>query len=146
MGTVSIQIDESTLTLLRHHARAAGLSDDEFLRLAVLAYQPAPPRDLPEDPWTPLRVHSVYLTQRTNGQFVRATNRLTVTTGPLAGTTYGNPTAASAAVVRTLNPARKTEHNDGWNFWKVDGTGEPLDTVRIRRRRRGGDTAGTDGA
>jgi len=141
VGTVSIQIDESTLTLLRHHARAAGLSDDEFLRLAIHAYQPVPPRDLPGDPWTPLRIHALYRRQRTNGQFVRATNRLTVTTGPLAGTTYPNPTAASAAVVRTLNPERKTDHNDGWNFWKVDGTGAPLDSVRIRRRRTGGDGA-----
>lgn len=141
--TVTIQIDRSTYALLKYGAEAAGISEDEFLRLALMTYQPMPPRDLPDDPWTPLTVHATYLKKRTDGQFVRATTRLTVTTGPLAGTTYGSPSAAAAAVIRAINPARTSGHNDGWRFWRVSGSGEPLDVVRTRRRAPRGD--GGDG-
>ena len=137
MARVSIEVDESTYAVLRHGARTANLSEDEFLRLALLSYRPTPPRDLPDDPWTPLRVHATYRRQRTDGQFVRATNRLTITTGALAGTTYPSPTAAAGAVVRAANPDRASGNNDGWNFWRIDGTGEPLASVRTRPRGGG---------
>lgn len=136
MGTVLIPIDESTYALIRYGAQLGGITEQEFVRAAVLAYRPVSGLDepIPNDPWDPLPVYGTYLKQRTDGEFVRATSRLTVTTGPLAGTTYPNPTAASRAVVRALNPERASGHTDGWRFWRIQTTGKPLDTVRSRGR------------
>ena len=128
-----IPIDESTYALIRYGAQLGGITEQEFVRAAVLAYRPLMGLDpVPNDPWDPLPVYGTYLRQRTDGEFVRATSRLTVTTGPLAGTTYPNPTAASRAVVRAINPDRASGHTDGWRFWRVQTTGKPLDTVRTR--------------
>ncbi|HEV2889050.1 MAG TPA: hypothetical protein VGX28_01605 [Frankiaceae bacterium] len=136
MGTVLLPITEATYALITYGARLAGVSEDEFLRLAVMSYQPVPATDLPDDPWTPVPVHGTYLSQRTNGEFVRATTRLTVTSGALSGTTYPNPTAASRAVVHAINPARRSGHTDGWRFWRISSTGRPLADLRPHRRAR----------
>lgn len=135
VGTVLIPIDESTYALIRYGAQLGGITEQEFVRAAVLAYRPVTAQEpVPNDPWDPLPVYGTYFKQRTDGEFVRATSRLTVTTGPLAGTTYPNPTAASRAVVRALNPERASGHTDGWRFWRIQTTGKPLETVRSRGR------------
>lgn len=136
VGTVLVEVDESTYAVLAFAASQRGITVGELVRLAALDYQADAPSQLPGDPWTPVPVHGTYLKTRTDGEFVRATGRLTVTTGALAGQTFPNPTAASRAVVQVLNPARRSGHTDGWRFWRVSETGKPLDTLRRAHPRR----------
>lgn len=137
VGTVLVEIDETTYAYLKATADRDRMTISELIRLSVVEHLSRRGTvELPDDPWTPLPVHATYLKQRTNGEFIRATGRLTVTTGPLAGQTFANPTAASRAVVQALNPNRRSEHTNGWQFWRVSTSGAPLDSVRRDHPRR----------
>jgi hypothetical protein len=84
----------------------------------------------PGDPWTPVPVHVVYRETQVTGEFLPATHRVKITSGPLAGTKYKSPSGAARAVVAALNPGRAQAQGNGWKFWWVTDHGVRLDVYR----------------
>ena len=74
-------------------------------------------------------VHAVYDGQRTAGVYDQATHRVTISEGPLAGTSYKSPSGAAIAVVTNCRPDVNPNRN-GWSFWTVTTTGRLLQTLR----------------
>jgi hypothetical protein len=78
-------------------------------------------------------VHANYLGRRVEALFERLTNNVTVTSGSLAGTTYGSPSSAAIAVVMAINPEREAANTNGRLFWIVTSSGQPLRSLVGRR-------------
>ena len=78
-------------------------------------------------------VHAVYEGHRIEGVFDRETGTLTISSGPLAGTSYKSPSGAAVDVVHVINPKVHPNRN-GWSFWTVTATGATLQTLRRPRR------------
>lgn len=74
-------------------------------------------------------VHVVYDGVRTNATFDKATQSVTIKSGPLVGQRFKSPSGAAVAVVRQAKPRVHAERN-GWGFWIVTATGEPLQSLR----------------
>jgi hypothetical protein len=68
--------------------------------------------------------------RRVEGEYLPATRRLTVTSDPLAGTTFKTPSGAARSVIAALNPARNAAQANGWRFWHITETGERLEVLR----------------
>lgn len=129
----TIDLDDETHTLVRFAARLFGVTESEVVARAVRALSErvestssAPGRD----PWTPVDIYADYGGTRIDAQFVAATRRLTVTSGPVAGTTFTTPSAAARAVVGAVNPARAETPVNGWRFWRLAETHERLAVLR----------------
>ena len=133
----NVEVDGPTYERLRLAANVAHLHPGEVVARAldVLAAV-CEPRVL--DRWADVAVHTTYKGRRVEGRFLPATRRLVITTGPLAGTSYGTPSAAAGAGIAS-HGSRADPRANGWRFWHVTGTGEFLDTVRITDAGRRGD-------
>ncbi|HEX8001785.1 MAG TPA: hypothetical protein VF519_03730 [Mycobacteriales bacterium] len=107
------------------------VSEAEVVARAVQAYaREHPPAERPGlDPWEPVAVYAQYAEHRVEGLYLPATRRLTVTSGPVAGTRYKTPSGAARAVVAAFNPSRASTTN-GWRFWRVVDTDERLEVLR----------------
>jgi hypothetical protein len=77
----------------------------------------------------PEPIHVRYKGHRVDGTYDRRTKEVTITSGPLAGTTYKRPSPAARAVIQELAPGISAERN-GWSFWIVTATGEPVQSIR----------------
>lgn len=129
MGVV--ELDESTHALVRFAARMFNVTESEIVARAVQAYsREHPPVERPaRDPWEPVAVYATYDGNRVEGLYLPATRRLTVTSGPVAGSRYKSPSGAARAVVAAYRPARESTTN-GWRFWRLVDTDERLEVLR----------------
>lgn len=125
-----VDLDDETHALVRYGARLLNVTEAEFVARAVRALGDAGERPPDRDPWEPVDVFAEYEDRRVDGQYVPATKRLTVTSEPLAGTTFRSPSAAARGVVGALNPARVATQTNGWRFWRVAATGQRLSVLR----------------
>lgn len=126
MGTV--RLDSETHAMVRFAAEVSGLSESDVLARAVRRY--AEHRGADADPWTPVDVYAEYEGERVEGQYLPATRRLTVTTGPLAGAAFSSPSAAARAVAAAIKPSRADSPMNGWKLWRLTGSDERLDVLR----------------
>jgi hypothetical protein len=77
-------------------------------------------------------VHAIYAGVRTEGMYDRASQSLTITTGPLAGKTFSKPSGAAVALVSALRPGVHPNRN-GWSFWVESSSGERLRAIRYEK-------------
>ena len=74
-------------------------------------------------------VHAIYAGVRTEGMYDRASQSLTITTGPLAAKTFSKPSGAAVALVAALRPGVHPNRN-GWSFWAESSSGRRLQAIR----------------
>jgi hypothetical protein len=74
-------------------------------------------------------IHVDYQGHRIDALFDRASGAIRILSEPLDGESFGSPSGAAIAVVRTLNPEVSPNRN-GWDFWTVSKTGAPLSSIR----------------
>ncbi|GAA4197627.1 hypothetical protein [Microbispora amethystogenes] len=75
-------------------------------------------------------VYVDYEGHRTQGIYDRATTRIDIISGPLAGRSFKTPTGAARAVVAHYKPGVSPNRN-GWAFWMLDdGSGRFLQSIR----------------
>ncbi|MYS20848.1 hypothetical protein GA0115240_123662 [Streptomyces sp. DvalAA-14] len=103
-------------------------ADDEVIAEDAVGPSPVPEAGVVEATDVEVEVHAAYDGHRVSGRYDTSTGVLTVTTGPAQGT-YESPSGAAVAVVNDLNPHVKPNRN-GWSFWTVTVTGEPLQSLR----------------
>lgn len=93
----------------------------------------APPTDTtspPASPISPVAVHMEYRGQRAEGWYEPHLRKIRVTSGPGADPgSYLKPSPAAIAVVRAVAPDI-SPHRNGWRYWVVTETGEPLQSIR----------------
>lgn len=77
-------------------------------------------------------VHAIYAGVRTEGMYDRASQSLTITTGPLAGKTFSKPSGAAVALVAALRPGVHPNRN-GWSFWVESSSGKRLQAIRYEK-------------
>lgn len=88
--------------------------------------QPPTPQPEVQPEWIP--VFGIYRNHRVTGSFEAVTQAMTIPEGAGQGS-YKQPGAARAAVVRALAPEVHPGGN-GWFFWRLERTGEPLQSIR----------------
>ena len=76
-------------------------------------------------------VYGIYHGRRVEGMFTPATQRLVVTSEPLAGKGFKSPSGAARAVVAALNPARAVPNLNGWTFWRTVATDDRIEIYRL---------------
>jgi len=97
-----------------------------------LLYQAMPqqPAETPES--EPDIVYGDYKGHRTTGKLTRETGRVEITSGPLAGQTFGSPSGAARAII-ALHSGNPKATRDGWNqFWRLTSNSQPIQTVRTQ--------------
>lgn len=77
-------------------------------------------------------VHAIYAGVRTEGMYDRASQSLTIITGPLAGKTFSKPSGAAVALVAALRPGVHPNRN-GWSFWVESSSGKRLQAIRYEK-------------
>jgi hypothetical protein len=127
-----LELDDHTHGLVRFAARLFGVSEAEVVARAMRQFseQGADAVRPARDPWTPVDVYGEYDGTRVEGQYLPATRRLTVTSAPIAGSSFKSPSGAARAVVAALNPARTATQTNGWRFWHLAETHERLEVLR----------------
>lgn len=115
-------------------ARAWGISDEAAIVRLIdswkLASSGAP------DETDQVRVHVVYLGERVDGSYHPSTGLMDIVSGPVPKGTGLKPSAAAGEAIRAINEARGkkvTGSRNGWGFWIVTSTGEPLQSIRSKR-------------
>jgi hypothetical protein len=81
-----------------------------------------------------LMIYAKYRGTHTEANFDTASATVAIKSGPLAGQVFASPSTAGVAVVQAANPGVNPARN-GWQFWKVSETGEPLESVRTGPHR-----------
>lgn len=143
VGTL-IDLDDETYARVRLAARVAGISEAAVVARAIAAYL-APDSGPPVDRWEPIPVYAGYGGRRVEGVFTPATQRLVVTSEPLAGQGFKSPSGAARAVVRALNPDASTGNPNGWTFWRTVATGDRIEIFRRPRSDRAAPDQGAPG-
>lgn len=85
------------------------------------------------DSSTEVPVYKVYERKRVEGLFDPAAKTLTITTAPWSGEVFNRPSSAAISVVEHFKPGSNPNRN-GWDFWRMVATDEPLRILRDRRR------------
>lgn len=137
--TPMIEVDQATDRSIDMAARLTGVSKGAVVARLVAQTLAAP---IPEStgggggsnssgPYaTTLPVYADYMGHRTQGQFDRATHRIDITSGPLAGSQFKSPSAAAIALVSHHKPGVSPNRN-GWSFWYLDdGSKRLLQAIR----------------
>lgn len=110
--------------------RAWATSASEVVRRLLIEFRGAEDRSASAKSATPqVAVHAVYERTRTDGLYDPVTQALTITTGALAGKTFGKPSGAAVALVGAQSPGVNPNRN-GWSFWVVSETGKRLQSIR----------------
>lgn len=78
---------------------------------------------------TLLPIHYIYKGTRVDAVIDPETHRVTITDGPVEHTTYDTPSHAARTVVETINPSANPARN-GWQKWRLNGSGDPIDVLR----------------
>jgi hypothetical protein len=124
----TIEVDEETNGLLAFASVMTGLSPGELVARLVQAagaHLAAPTVGAP----TTVPIYATYLGHRTEAVYDRATRRITITDGKLATREFDSPSPAARAVVAATKDGVST-HRNGWGFWRLAGSGRPLQTIR----------------
>lgn len=74
-------------------------------------------------------IHVDYADERIEAEFNRADKTVIIVSGRLEGWQYNSPSGAAVAVVKKYRPEVDPNRN-GWIFWTVTSTGQPLQSVR----------------
>ncbi|SFQ17694.1 hypothetical protein [Amycolatopsis rubida] len=74
-------------------------------------------------------IYADYGGERVEARYHKATKRVDITSGVLAGRSYKSPSGAAMGVVQALNPNVHNNRN-GWSFWFIAENGEALQTIR----------------
>ena len=82
-----------------------------------------------ELPCKVIDIHALYGGVRIDAAFDQSTRSVTIVSGALAGERYETPSGAAVAIVSHHRPDVDPSRN-GWLFWSVSETGDPLSTVR----------------
>lgn len=127
----SVDIDDTTDQYLEFAANVAGLTKGQIVAQLVAAarVRPKPPAERKESSQNGVAIHADYDGHRTRARFITGPGRIEITDGPLAGATYRTPSKAAQAVVGHYKPT-VSPHRNGWIFWIITDTGEPLQSVR----------------
>lgn len=126
-----ITVDDATHAQIALLARAWDVTPGEAVRRLIEHFQNPSPTAAPSAPTgARVAVHAVYDGVRVPGLYDPATQALTITEGPAAGT-YRTPSGAASAVLQALKPHVKPNRN-GWGFWVLDDSGELLQSLRRR--------------
>ncbi len=131
-----IEVDERTYAQVRFAARMASLTEADVVARAVDAFVRSDEGRPVRDPWDPVPVYAEYGEHRVEALYLPANHRVTVTTPPVAGQSFRSPSGAARAVVTAVNPTRNATQTNGWKFWHVAATGDRLEALRDRRRKR----------
>ncbi|MEU1306839.1 hypothetical protein [Streptomyces shenzhenensis] len=131
----TIDVDEQTYRSIEFAARMSNATAGEVVaRLVRTASVPSSGATATGqggvEPDRKVGVYVDYEGHRTRGNYDRDTNRIDITSGPLAGQSFKTPTGAARAVVAHYKPDVNPNRN-GWSFWVLDdGSGEFLQTIR----------------
>ncbi|HWG99096.1 MAG TPA: hypothetical protein VNV66_07170 [Pilimelia sp.] len=120
-----VEVDAATDRYLAFAAQLAGVSKGAVIAQMIERMRAAEPSERP----TELMIYADYAGHRTHGVFVPGPGRVEITSGPLAGSSYKTPSEAARAVVAQYNPT-VSPHRNGWTFWSLESSGQPLQTVR----------------
>lgn len=129
----TIEVNEQTYRAIELAGRLTGMSHGAVVeRLVARLSEPAQDRattiqPVPEP--NSVSVYADYNGQRTMAMFEPLTTRIDIVSGPLSGSRHKTPSAAARAVVAAERPDVNSNRN-GWTFWRVDGTNEPLESRR----------------
>lgn len=112
-------------------ARAWEISEGEVVRRLLDRFlQPSPPAATGDAPAADtVAIYADYEGQHIEAIFHRATKRVDITDGVLAGRSFKSPSGAAIGVVRALNPNVHPNRN-GWSFWFLKANGEALQSMR----------------
>lgn len=125
----SVDIDDTTDQYLEFAANVAGLAKGQIVALLVAAARTKAKPPVESMDRGGVAIHADYDGHRTRARFTPGPGRIEITDGPLAGTTYRTPSEAARAVVGHYKPT-VSPHRNGWVFWIVTDTGEPLQSIR----------------
>lgn len=125
-----IDLEDTTYDQLTLLARAWEVTEAEAVdrllgRFREADRRTAGPADKEE---VEVPIHAIYRGVRSEGVYNRKTRRITLTEGPVHDTFHA-PSPAAAAFVTTVNPHVSGSRN-GWDFWIITETGDPLQTIR----------------
>lgn len=109
-------------------AKALGTTEDGALRRLIEEYRPKPAHET-EPAGRP--VHAVYDGNRIEGRYHPETEKVVITSEPLAGLSFKSPSGAAIAVVRHYRPEVNPNRN-GWSFWTLTENGQLLNSIRER--------------
>jgi hypothetical protein len=76
-----------------------------------------------------VEVHVIFEKVRTDALYDRSTRSITITSGPLAGQSFGTPSGAASAVIKEYRPDVSPSRN-GWSFWTISADGRLLQSIR----------------
>ena len=125
-----IEVDDQTDEYLALAARVAGLSKGQVVaQLVALAKADPVPAPTSEDRRVP--IYAEYEGHRTNGLYTPGQHRIQIVDGPLADTSYKTPSEAASRVVSEYNKDVSPNRN-GWTFWMIAESGQPLQTIRYQ--------------
>lgn len=126
MGQVVLDRDtHDRVTLL---AAAWDVNESQAVARLVGMFAKSRNGDAPEES-SGIAVHALYAGTRVDGTYDPKAKAVTITSGPLAGQRFKTPTGAARAVVGELRP-EVSPHRNGWGFWIVTDTGNPLQSIR----------------
>jgi hypothetical protein len=123
----AVEIDEATDEYLTFAANIAGIPKGQVIARLVAQARSSPSQET-DDSMDEVAIHADYKGHRTRARFIRP-GRIEVVDGPLAGTAYGSPSEAARAVVAHYKPT-VSPHRNGWSFWILTASGDPLQTLR----------------
>lgn len=124
----NIEIDEATDEYLTFAARIAGLTKSQVVAQLVAQAKTSSDAQPPTSDRT-VTIHADYEGHRTSGRFFVGPSRIEITDGPLAGESFRTPSEAARAVVSHYKPS-VSPHRNGWAFWIITASGNPLQTIR----------------
>ena len=133
----------ATVTLSAHTydritdlAAAWGIPDDAVIARLLDFFKKANAIVRGEDDGDRVLVHAVYVGQRAEGVYRPSIGRIDIVSGSSAGATGLKPSPAAGEVVRTVQAKIGNEvrgSRNGWDFWIVTATGQPLRSIRPNR-------------
>jgi hypothetical protein len=131
----SITLSAPVHDRVRLLGRAWGVDDHQVVERLLNEFQDSPSRDRDEAPRNDggsIPIHAIYEGTRVDASFDPATHSVRITSGRQTGETWRSPSGAAVGVVRFINPTLRSPERNGWNFWTVTETGEPLQSLRSR--------------
>lgn len=120
--------DHERVTLL---ARAWEISEGEVVRRLLDRFVQPPSLATTGDASATdtIAIYADYEGRHIEAIFHRATKRVDITDGVLAGRSFKSPSGAAIGVVQALNPNVHPNRN-GWSFWFLKASGEALQNIR----------------
>jgi hypothetical protein len=131
----SLTVSTRTYDRVTDLASAWGISEDAVIVRLIDFWKGASACSRDGD--DQIRVHAVYLGERAEGIYHPSTGRIDIVSGPAPRATGLKPSPAAGEVIRAVYKARGrtvTGSRNGWGFWTVTATGEPLQSVRRNPR------------